>query len=97
MHIELGYILKKEQATLIDKTIGCCRLLYNLMLAERKEIQEQNKENKDIIKEKAVNYIKNSSWFTNFHNNFKKFYKSTSIETYFDNIPPRCYVNTAFI
>ena len=54
-------------------------------------------ENKDIIKEKAVNYIKNSSWFTNFHNNFKKFYKSTSIETYFDNIPPRCYVNTAFI
>ena len=54
-------------------------------------------ENKDIIREKAVNYIKNSSWFTNFHNNIKKFYKSTSIETYFDNIPPRCYVNTAFI
>ena len=54
-------------------------------------------ENKDIIKEQAVNYIKNSSWFTNFHNNFKNVYKSTSIETYFDNIPPRCYVNTAFI
>ena len=54
-------------------------------------------ENKDIIKEKAVNYIKNSSWFTNFYNNFKKIYKSTSIETYFNNIPPRCYINTAFV
>ena len=24
----------KEQQTLIDKTIGCCRFLYNQMLAE---------------------------------------------------------------
>lgn len=54
-------------------------------------------ENKDIIKEKAISYIKNSPWFTNFHNNFKKIYKSTSIETYFDNLPPRCYINTAFV
>ena len=33
-------------------------------------------ENKDIIKEKAINYIENSPWFTNFHNNFKKSIKS---------------------
>ena len=54
-------------------------------------------ENKDIIKEKAINYIKNSPWFTKFHNNFKKFYKNTPIETYFDKLPLRCYINTAFI
>ena len=39
----------KEQSTLIDKTIGCCRLLYNLMLSERKDVWEQNKENKELI------------------------------------------------
>lgn len=39
----------KEQAILIDKTIGCCRLIYNLMLSERKEVWEQNKENKELV------------------------------------------------
>lgn len=39
----------KEQVTLIDKTIGCCRLLYNLMLAERKQAWEDNKENKEVV------------------------------------------------
>lgn len=39
----------KEQSTLIDKTIGCCRLLYNLMLSERKDVWEQNKENKELV------------------------------------------------
>ena len=53
-------------------------------------------ENKDIIKEKAISYIKNSPWFTNFHNNFKEFYKDLSIETFFDNISPRCYISSAF-
>ena len=53
-------------------------------------------ENKDIIKEKAVNYIKNSSWFTKFHNNFKEYYKDISIETFFDNTSPKCYIISAF-
>lgn len=39
----------KQQAILIDKTIGCSRLLYNLMLAERKQVWEENKENKNIV------------------------------------------------
>lgn len=56
-----------------------------------------NIENKVIIKEMAINYIENSPWFTNFYNNFKKIYNSTSIETYFDKTPPRCYINSAFI
>ena len=54
-------------------------------------------ENKDIIKEKAINYIKNSPWFTNFHNNFKEYYKDISIETFFDKKPPICYINSAFV
>ena len=52
--------------------------------------------NKDFIKEKAINYIKNSPWFTNFHNNFKEYYKDISIETFFDNTSPRCYIISAF-
>lgn len=33
-----------EQKTLIDKTFGCCRLVYNTMLARRKEAWSTNKE-----------------------------------------------------
>ena len=29
-----------DQLILINKTIGCCRLLYNLMLAEKKKFME---------------------------------------------------------
>ena len=54
-------------------------------------------ENKDIIKKKAINYIKNSPWFTKFHNNFKEYYKDISIETFFDSTAPRCYINSAFV
>lgn len=53
-------------------------------------------ENKDIIKEKAINYIKSSLWFTKFHNNFKEYYKDISIETFFDSTAPRCYIMAAF-
>lgn len=55
-----------------------------------------NIENKDFIKEKAINYIKNSPWFTNFYNNFKEYYKDVSIETFFDTTSPRCYIISAF-
>jgi putative transposase len=40
----------KEQATLINKTIGCVRFVYNQMLANRKAIYEQYKEDKEALK-----------------------------------------------
>lgn len=39
----------QEQSILIDKTIGCCRFLYNQMLEERKQVWEEHKENKEEI------------------------------------------------
>lgn len=39
----------QEQSILIDKTIGCCRFLYNQMLGERKQVFEEHKENKEEI------------------------------------------------
>ena len=36
----------KEQQTLIGKTIGCCRFLYNQMLNERIEVYELLKNDK---------------------------------------------------
>lgn len=38
------------QATLIDKTIGSCRFLYNQMLAEKQSIFELYRENKESLK-----------------------------------------------
>jgi putative transposase len=40
----------KEQATLINKTIGCVRFVYNQMLANRKAVYEQYKEDKEALK-----------------------------------------------
>ncbi|PGT94831.1 helix-turn-helix domain-containing protein, partial [Bacillus cereus] len=40
----------EEQAHLIRKTFGCVRFVYNKMLAERKEIYETYKENKEELK-----------------------------------------------
>ena len=39
----------KEQQILVDKTIGCCRFLYNQMLAERIKVYEDHKENKKEV------------------------------------------------
>lgn len=39
----------QEQQLGINKTIGCCRFLYNHMLAERKQVFEEHKENKEEI------------------------------------------------
>ena len=39
-----------EQAHLICKTFGCVRFVYNKMLAERKEVYEKYKENKEKLK-----------------------------------------------
>lgn len=38
-----------EQSELIDKSIGCARLMYNAMLAERKQVWEEHKENKEVV------------------------------------------------
>lgn len=47
----------KEQKTLIDKTIGCCRLIYNLMLYERKQVWED--ENAAInLKNLGIGYVR---------------------------------------
>lgn len=40
----------EEQAHLICKTFGCVRFVYNKMLAERKEIYEKHKANKEELK-----------------------------------------------
>ena len=54
-------------------------------------------ENKDIIKEKAINYIRHSSWYPNFHRNFEKYFRFTSIELYFDVVNPKDYLYKVFI
>lgn len=36
----------KEQTTLINKTLGCCRFIYNKMLYERMEVYSQYQDNK---------------------------------------------------
>ncbi|NWK70978.1 transposase [Bacillus paramycoides] len=40
----------EEQAHLIRKTFGCVRFVYNKMLADRKEVYEKYKENKEELK-----------------------------------------------
>lgn len=39
----------KTQQTQIDKTIGCCRFIFNQMLAERKEVYERLKDDKEAL------------------------------------------------
>src|SRR6056297_2850139 len=39
-----------EQEILINKTFGCVRFVYNQMLANRKEIYEQLKHDKEALK-----------------------------------------------
>ncbi|MFK4300148.1 transposase [Paenibacillus sp. RC254] len=40
----------EEQAHLMRKTFGCVRFVYNKMLAERKEVYEQFKDDKEALK-----------------------------------------------
>ena len=39
----------KQQAALIDKTIGCCRYVYNLSLADRVSFYEKFKDDKSML------------------------------------------------
>ncbi|MFX0098696.1 MAG: RNA-guided endonuclease TnpB family protein [Candidatus Hodarchaeota archaeon] len=43
----------KAQSTLLDKTFGCTRLLWNKMLAERKGAYDELKDDKDALKSHA--------------------------------------------
>lgn len=56
-----------------------------------------NIENKDLIKEKAINYIRHSSWYPTFQRNFEKYFRFTSIELYFDVVNPKDYLYKVFI
>lgn len=84
----------REQAILIDKTIGCCRLMYNLMLSERKDVYERLKDDRDTLyhyKYKTPKQIKDENLFmyevdsqsfnwvqVNLKNAYNNFFKSVS-------------------
>lgn len=44
----------KEQEILFAKTFGCVRFVYNKMLADRKEIYEKYKDNKEELKKQKL-------------------------------------------
>ena len=56
----------KEQAVLINKTFGCVRFVYNQMLADRKAIYEQYKDDKEALKQQKyalpADYKKEFPW-----------------------------------
>jgi len=88
-----------KQKELIDKTIGCNRLMYNLMLAERKEIYQKYKNDKNTLykyKYKTIKQIKNEykfmdevdsqsfMWtFVNLKDAYNNFYKSLKVKNNF--------------
>ncbi|MEE3413690.1 MAG: RNA-guided endonuclease TnpB family protein [Bacteroidales bacterium] len=47
-----------EQETLIKKTIGCCRQIYNIMLASRLDFFNNNIRNKSLSKEERIKIYK---------------------------------------
>lgn len=55
-----------EQEVLINKTFGCVRFVYNKMLANRKEIYEQFKDDKEALKQQKymlpADYKKDFAW-----------------------------------
>lgn len=44
----------QKQELMINKTFGCVRFVYNKMLAERKEVYEQYKDNKEELKKQKL-------------------------------------------
>ncbi len=55
-----------EQETMIRKTFGCVRFIYNQMLAERQKTYEQYKNDKDQLKQQRyrtpANYKTEFDW-----------------------------------
>ena len=47
-----------EQSILIKKTIGCCRQLYNIMLASRLDYYEKNIKDKELTKQEKLKIYK---------------------------------------
>ena len=58
----------KQQEELINKTFGCCRFIYNQMLAERVSVYEQLKDNKEFLYQYKYKtekqYKEEFSWLT---------------------------------
>lgn len=56
----------KEQSMLINRTFGCVRFVYNQMLANRKAIYEQYKDDKEALKQQKyslpADYKKDFEW-----------------------------------
>lgn len=47
-----------EQQTLINMTLGCCRQIYNLMLADRLDFYDKNIKDKDLTKQQRTEIYK---------------------------------------
>ena len=84
-----------EQAIVINKTFGCVRFVYNQMLANRKTIYEQYKDNKEALKQQKyslpADYKKEFEWLKevdslalanaqlNLNTAYKNFFRDKSI------------------
>ena len=84
-----------EQAILINKTFGCVRFVYNQMLANRKTIYEQYKDDKEVLKQQRyslpADYKKEFEWLKevdslalanaqlNLNTAYKNFFRDKSI------------------
>ncbi len=53
MKVDIAYKFRiypnKEQEVILNKTFGCCRFLWNQMLAERNNVYEQLKDNNEAL------------------------------------------------
>lgn len=84
-----------EQAIIINKTFGCVRFIYNQMLANRKTIYEQYKDDKEALKQQKyslpADYKKEFEWLRevdslalsnaqlNLNTAYKNFFRDKSI------------------
>lgn len=84
-----------EQGILINKTFGCVRFVYNQMLANRKTIYEQYKDDKEVLKQQRyslpADYKKEFEWLKevdslalanaqlNLNTAYKNFFRDKSI------------------
>jgi putative transposase len=85
----------EEQAVIINKTFGCVRFVYNQMLANRKTIYEQYKDDKEALKQQKyslpADYKKEFEWLKevdslalanaqlNLNTAYKNFFRDKSI------------------
>ena len=48
----------QEQTVLINKTLGCCRQMYNIMLASRLDFYDKNIKGKELTKQERISLYK---------------------------------------